>query len=415
MIKNDQVDGNMCLICYDNESYTIKCADKFCKTRICLECFEVYLRNCITEKQLCKCLNEYCKSFYLSDQFTGAPFGVSSPRGARNGPSIPCGAPCGSGSPTGALDPLRVTERVSELYKQVLVTAFTHSQGPDIIEKINAQKLISDIRKQRKQFIKTFPKAIDLVVNVALSKKLKDVSKQNTEYIKDLVKKSNKICMNSFCNGRLDSKFECFNCRTRFCKECEKAITGLDPLRGHVCKKEDLESIRFIKDSVMKCPGCKIPIQKSEGCNGMTCANCKTTFDYRTGSLSNHGSFNQPLPSVQKKIFDFEFKDYYQYDVARKLRLVELGAPKEPSIVMLNNAVAKLLNDSDSVSVTTEGVTMSTPSTVPEDVMVSFEKYIKSKIIYNNFIRATVEINELHELGVLTLSDLEDIINKWQR
>ena len=105
----------------------------------------------------------------------------------------------------------------------------------------------------------------------------------------------------------------------------------------------------------MKCPGCKIPIQKSEGCNGMTCANCKTTFDYRTGSLSDHGSSNRPVTLQTKKIFDFEFKDYYQYDVARKLRLFELGAPKEPSTVMLNNAVAKLLNDSD-VSVTVDGI-----------------------------------------------------------
>jgi hypothetical protein len=31
-----------------------------------------------------------------------APCGSGSPTGARNGPSIPCGAPCGSGSPTGA-------------------------------------------------------------------------------------------------------------------------------------------------------------------------------------------------------------------------------------------------------------------------------------------------------------------------
>src|SRR5689334_3172299 len=135
-----KISNDVCIICYCNENYTLKCADKYCSTRICEECFETYLQLCLSERSLCKCLNQNCKSYIISDSF-------------------------------------KKENNYYELYKKVLLTAFMHSQGPEVKDKMNVSKLVDNMRQQRKQFIKTFPKAIELVIDIALRQKLNNIGK----------------------------------------------------------------------------------------------------------------------------------------------------------------------------------------------------------------------------------------------
>lgn len=352
-------ENEVCIICFCNENFTLKCANKFCETRICEECFETYLNVCLSEKSLVKCLNQHCKSYIISESF-------------------------------------KKNNSYYDLYKKVLLTAFMHSQGDEVKDKINMSKLVADMRQQRKQFIKDFPKAIKLVIDIALSKKMNDIGKQNKLYIKNLITKSNRMCMNSHCNGKMkqeDTYFECLKCSTKFCKECEKILN-----ENHVCKKDDIESLKLIS-SIPKCPKCNIAIEKSEGCNGMTCASCQTTFDYRTGQISDHGSHNI-IVGPQKTKFKFDFKQSYSEEIGRRLFKIESNEPKEPSVIMLNNAIQKLLEESKEESI------------VGENILKTFEKYLKTKLDYVNFINVTIYVTELHQNDNLTLLELDNIINK---
>lgn len=356
--------NQVCIICYCNENFTLKCADKFCNTRICEECFETYLNHCLSEKSLCKCLNQYCKSYIISDSF-------------------------------------KKENNYYDLYKKVLLTAFMHSQGPEVKDKINISKLVGDLRQRRKQFIKTFPKSIELVIDIALSKKLNNIGKQNKLYVKNLVTKSNRMCMNSHCSGKMNQEenyFECLKCSTKFCKECEKVLK-----ENHICKKEDIDSLKLISE-IPKCPKCNIAIERSEGCNGMTCASCQTTFDYSTGKISDHGS-NNIIVGPQKKKFKFDFKQTYPEEIGRRLFTIENNEPKEPSIIMLNNAIKKLLIKQEEDQNNDDNV-------IENDVIKSFEKYLKSKLCYVNFINVTIYVSELHQTEKLTVFELDDIIMK---
>ena len=368
-----KTENEICIICYCNETFTLKCADKFCNTRICEECFETYLNHCLSEKSLVKCLNQHCKSYIISDSF-------------------------------------KKGNNYHELYKKVLLTAFMHSQGPEVKDKMNITKLVGDLRQQRKQFIKTFPKAIELVIDIALSKKLNNIGKQNKSYVKNLVTKSNRMCMNSHCNGKMNQDFECLKCSTRFCKECEKIMN-----ENHVCKKEDIDSLKLISN-IPKCPKCNIAIERSEGCNGMTCASCQTTFDYSTGEVSDHGSVNI-IVGPQRTKFKFDFKQSYPEEISRRLFTIEKNEPKEPSIIMLNNLIQKLLTQQEEALTkkeqTGEAITQSEENiAVENDVLKSFEKYLKSKLSYVNFINITIHVTELHQKEKLTMLELDDIIMK---
>lgn len=357
------VENEICIICYCNENFTLKCADKTCGSRICEECFVTYLNHCLSEKSLVKCLNQHCKSYIISDSF-------------------------------------KKENNYHELYKKVLLTSFMHSQGTEVEDKMNVSKLIEDLRKQRKQFIKTFPKAIELVITIALYKKLNNIGKKNKLYVKNLVT-FNKNCMNSHCNGKLNEKFECFKCSTKFCKECEKIIK-----ENHVCKVEDVESLKLIS-AIPKCPNCGIAIERSEGCNGMTCAHCKTSFDYSTGKISSHGSSNVIIESQRTK-FKFDFKQMYSREICKKLFIIEKNEPKEPSVLFLNNTIQKLLEKEQERMDDEEQI-------IENNVLKAFEKYLKSKIEYINFVGITIYVNELHQTGNISLSKLDKIIldNNW--
>ncbi|GAA5936059.1 RBR-type E3 ubiquitin transferase [Sporobolomyces koalae] len=58
-----------------------------------------------------------------------------------------------------------------------------------------------------------------------------------------------------------------------------------------------------------RCPGCSIPIEKSAGCNHMTCGKCGSHLCYRCGkSISPtepYKHFNTPTSSCYGKLFDF--------------------------------------------------------------------------------------------------------------
>ncbi|KAJ3397492.1 E3 ubiquitin-protein ligase rnf14 [Lobulomyces angularis] len=73
--------------------------------------------------------------------------------------------------------------------------------------------------------------------------------------------------------------------------------------------QEELKNKEWYSENSQCCPSCKAAIQKSEGCNHMTCSKCNTHFCYRCGNLINqlspYAHFNDKNSPCYGKLFDF--------------------------------------------------------------------------------------------------------------
>lgn len=59
---------------------------------------------------------------------------------------------------------------------------------------------------------------------------------------------------------------------------------------NHVCKKEDIETAKLLKENTKPCPSCNMGVYKIEGCSQMFCTSCKTAFGWTTGRSSQETS-----------------------------------------------------------------------------------------------------------------------------
>lgn len=55
--------------------------------------------------------------------------------------------------------------------------------------------------------------------------------------------------------------------------------------KDHVCKQEDVDSVKEIRQHSRACPSCKARIFRISGCDTMWCTQCNTGFNWRTGMV----------------------------------------------------------------------------------------------------------------------------------
>jgi len=74
--------------------------------------------------------------------------------------------------------------------------------------------------------------------------------------------------------------------------------------------KEEQANKQWLNRSTTECPGCQCRVEKSLGCNHMTCWKCNQHFCYRCGKrlapASPYEHFSTPGQSCFNKLFDFE-------------------------------------------------------------------------------------------------------------
>ena len=239
-------DCSICLDQYENKNQT-SCGN--CESKVCETCTKRLLDFCKKENDLPRCFD--CKADLLENQISG---------------------------------------KLKSLYNNVCVNyLLNESEIKDALIKIeNQEKFKIKIMQERVDFMReSYPVAIQLVIQLAYAKQLTKITKNNKKQIESVL---NKKCMNEVCKKgmlfKLENKDEwkCNLCNDLFCMKCEQKCK-----ETHVCKKEDLESIK-LRESFVKCPKCKLPVVKSEGCNDITCSICKTKFHYRTGVIGGHGN-----------------------------------------------------------------------------------------------------------------------------
>jgi hypothetical protein len=90
-------------------------------------------------------------------------------------------------------------------------------------------------------------------------------------------------CPAEDCRGFLSTAYKCGTCAKQTCSKCMVVLGEGD----HICKKEDVETAKEIKDTTRPCPKCGTRIFKTEGCDQMFCTmrDCNTAFSWTTGKI----------------------------------------------------------------------------------------------------------------------------------
>lgn len=290
-----------CQICFcggDEEVYRCKHCDKI----MCHPCISEYIKH--TTLLLCSC----------------------------NNPISPCDLP-------GDLNNIKI-------YKIAVLKQIEMKNFNEIKYYKDYTAVIEKLRNERQKKIKTFPKCIKFTVETCYAKEMNAISKTYSNKLKEangLLKKVNyaNICSNNWCDGQLEGP-DCVKCKALHCLECKTVVKTSEE---HVCKEEDLASVKFIESQLFKCPNCSLSIQKSSGCSHITCAGCGTKFDHNSGETGTGGGHSTPVKIKEVRSLSDIWKGKIPRNSVAKIIRLEKIVHKEPSVENIVKAFNSDLED----------------------------------------------------------------------
>ena len=262
-----------CYVClWEGVSAHVKCNDKKCKEIICVPCFQQYTTYCIKEKNLPLCTCEALYSWTILETYC----------------------------PKSDLENILMIEARKAVRNKVT----------------NPPSILGSYRRERDAYFAKMPRGILLVIKVGLETKSRKIE---GDFLKECKLRPAKVpfskqCMNDACVGLLDDHNTCLMCHTEFCDLCEAKMTPT-----HVCSEEDLASFAY-KRSLVSCPVCNVPVERSFGCNNMTCTICRTSFGYENGRMQALGAHNLVFiePTGSSRPLTAEYKEAVQSALALK-------------------------------------------------------------------------------------------------
>lgn len=297
----------MCVLCFfelNEKEKKITCVNKNCLNKICVECLIHIINYSYQHVVLPCCPAVSCReSILISDvQNSG------------------------------------VSKEVIRTYATACFQFFLKSDGDSIQKNIIKQDMVDSIRRDKLQFLETsFPPAVALVARVAFKHKLHKILKHKQDLIDMKLKEQKKKCFLNTCIGFLDEHKEfghkwytCLLCENIFCKNCEKEI-DLSMPESHICNEDDIQSLNII-NGMTRCPGCWLSVFKDVGCDFITCSNCSTSFHYKTGEKTKHGSINLSikLPPNQR-LLSALYKKELNENCLKYLLIIESLRPVQVS------------------------------------------------------------------------------------
>jgi len=345
-----------CLICYTETDAALKCDS--CKTIMCEYCSEKFLTINENESQFPQCPSK-CHTI---------------------------------------LDTSNLTPDLKKIYNNAIYKYIIHTNSKIISKDDMYREMINKIRTDRQAFLKKdMPEALKLTVEI--------IGKKIINHVPSVIVRteSEKNCFRVLCKGYLDSNFVCNLCSTEFCKTCEKIL-----LTGHVCKKEDIESLSYV-ENIVHCPNveCKLPIEKSEGCDYMICATCKTGFNYKNGSIYVQGNSNL----VENRKLSKEFEKIYSANIIQLIIDIEnnLVNPSMETIIKLALKIRMIILTLQIRNEETEEENIEIEN-LQNKLTEKVEIYIQEREIYRQGLKLMDKIMELHNNKVLTFKNLSLLI-----
>jgi len=346
-----------CNVCFDITDNYIRCYDDKCDSIICNDCMIQYIN---VNKDIPKCVKRECNKNYLLSNIS------------------------------------ELSTETIDKYNLLCLNHFLNSNSDEIKNKIAQNDIIQNLRDEKMKFVQTFPKSIQKVINLCMKDKLKRISKGNLEVINKVINSNKRFCMLSYCNGKLDDELKCVKCSTEFCLKCEKIKRS-----DHKCKESDILNIEYLKN-ISECPNCKIPIEKSEGCRSMKCANCHTLFDYYTKEKADHGGLNTDIKVKEQNRLSNEYKNIYDQNILKLLLLFE----NQISNINSEKNKDRILN------IITDYIKNNKENTkkYSEKISIIYNRNTISEHNYRVFMKKISEIEDLHEHNELTYSSLKNIL-----
>ena len=288
-MKNDEQLCSICFCPFEEDEAKYPCANPSCNDITCQVCTEALITHSEKINLIPSCSNTNCRGYYILSSIGSLP------------------------------------KEIISQYESACMNFFLKGHGDNVKKDIEQKNIVNAIRDERLKFLEqTFPKGIALVAKLTFKDKMKQLDKQRTLIIKMKLKNAERTCLNLTCNGFLNPDFNCMSCKSVFCTKCEIKITG----PNHQCKQQDLDSINLV-NSMIKCPGCKLPVFKNQGCDSITCSNCNTHFEYSSGKIGGHGSHNEKInvKLFEKKKLSDEYGKYISPESLLLLLQIEAIEP----------------------------------------------------------------------------------------
>lgn len=159
--------------------------------------------------------------------------------------------------------------------------------GKNFYNTIIKPKIINDLLNEQKQLLPLIKPVVEWEKNYREYKKMLRFGKRITLPSKPIIlQKSNYTfpCPVTDCRGFV-TYGKCGTCNINVCMTCHEKSD-----HDHKCDDNIVQNIIEISNNTKPCPKCTTPINKTFGCNHMFCTNCRTHFDWETGTIMNNSS-----------------------------------------------------------------------------------------------------------------------------
>jgi len=348
-----------CLICLrdiNDKTISIGCTNPRCLVVTCTDCVGDLIKYSASQKIIPVCPSKDCDSYYILSRISSLP------------------------------------SETIKLYRQTCLEYMIKDSGEQMKHKIQEEEIIKKIREERKQFIiSSFPAAIALVADITFTEKLGRLDKQRGKIKAKKISSSAKMCCNLTCNGILNDNYECSLCLTKFCRHCEIMLKD-----NHQCKQEDVESLILIQ-SMIKCPKCQLPVFKDQGCDSITCSNCRINFEYSTGKEGGHGSSNTKLQVPTTRKLSIEFSNKVSTEVLDLIYKIEAAIPPLIHQNILTGPILMYYKTNDAEK-------------AGKQLAKRLDAYVRNKYQMRMYYKYLVEIENLIQEGKINPDNLNRIL-----